>query len=238
MCGRYVLVDPARFLSEFSVLEKRPRLEPRYNIAPDQLVPVVRIVLPERAPRVDMLAWGLVPEWVRDRESRSAAGLINARIESVATKPSFAKAFRSRRCVVLADGFYEWKKTEKRKLPYLVRARDSGPLALAGIWEPRAVAIGREADSCAIITRPALPPVDSLHDRMPAILDPGDLRTWLDPEMHDVGGLKEVLGRTTPADLELLPVGVRVNSPANDDPACIEPATDADTDERFQRRLF
>jgi putative SOS response-associated peptidase YedK len=238
MCGRYTLTDPDRFLAEFSIIEKRPKLERRFNIAPDQLVPVVRIVPPERAARVDMLVWGLVPAWVTDRSKRTAAGLINARIETVAAKPSFAHAFRDRRCVLLADGFYEWRKAEKRRLPYHIRTRDSQPLALAGIWEPAAAGIGREADSCAIITRPALPPVDALHDRMPAILGPGDVETWLDPEIHDVDALTAALGRGSPATLLLSPVGLRVNSPANDDPACIEPAASDELDRGLQRRLF
>lgn len=237
MCGRYTITDPERFFAEFSILVKRPSLEPRYNVAPNQLVAAIRIVPPERAARIDMLVWGLVPAWVTDREKRSAAGLINARIETVATKPSFAASFRDRRCVLVADGFYEWKKSEKRKLPYLIRARDAGPLAIAGVWEPVATAIGRPADSCAIITRPAVPPVDSLHDRMPAILDPADVQTWLDPEMHDVDGLKALLGRA-PVDFDLLPVSTRVNSPANDDAECIEPASGDGLGGPAQRRLF
>jgi putative SOS response-associated peptidase YedK len=238
MCGRYTLADPGRFLAEFSILEKPPKLEPRYNIAPDQLAAVLRIVPPDRAARVDMLVWGLVPTWVKDPSKRGAAGFINARVETVATKPAFAAAFRDRRCVVVADGFYEWRKAEKRKLPYLVRTRDSAPLAIAGIWEPRAAAIGRETDSCAIITVPALPPVDSLHDRMPAILRHGDVETWLDPDVHDADGLKEVLGRGSSVELVMLPVGLRVNSPANDDPGCIEPAAGDELDDVVQRRLF
>jgi putative SOS response-associated peptidase YedK len=238
MCGRYTLADPARFLAEFSILEKRPTLEPRYNIAPDQLVPVVRVVPPDPAARVDMLVWGLVPAWAKDPSKRAAAGFINARVETVATKPAFAGAFRDRRCVVVADGFYEWRKTEKRKLPYLVRTRDSAPLAIAGIWEPRAAAARREADSFAIITVPARPPVDSLHDRMPAILLRADVKRWLDPDVHDVDGLKEALGRAASIDLVMVPVGLRVNSPANDDPGCIEPAAGDGIDADAQRRLF
>jgi putative SOS response-associated peptidase YedK len=238
MCGRYTLTDPARFFAEFNILEKRPTLEPRFNIAPDQRVPVVRIVAPEPSARVDMLIWGLVPKWVTDPTKRAASGLINARIETVATKPSFAGAFRDRRCLVVADGFYEWKKTEKRRLPHHIRMPDSGPFAMAGIWEPMAPAIGRDADSFAIITRPALPPVDSLHDRMPAILDPGDVETWLDPRIHDVASLKLVLGRGSERKLTISPASLRVNSPANDDPGCLDPAAGEEIDRGVQRRLF
>jgi putative SOS response-associated peptidase YedK len=240
MCGRYTLVDPARFLAEFSILEKRPRLEPRYNVAPDQLVPVVRITAPGRAPSVDLLVWGLVPSWAKHENERRAAGFINARVETVAEKPAFAGAFRLRRCLLVADGFYEWKKAEKRTLPYLVRTRDSAPLAIAGIWEPRAAALGRVADSCAIITMPARPPVDALHNRMPAILAHGDVATWLDPDVHDIGVLKTILDRgpSPELELELVPVDVRVNSPANDDAGCIEPAIGHGVEREPQRRLF
>jgi putative SOS response-associated peptidase YedK len=238
MCGRYTLVDPGRFFAEFSIIEKRPTLEPRFNVAPDQLVPVVRIAPPEHEATVEMLLWGLLPGWATDRSKRGAACFINARVETVATKPAFAEAFRDRRCVLMADGFYEWRKAEKRRLPYLVRTCDSAPLAIAGIWEPANVALGRKADSCAIITVPALPPVDSLHDRMPAILRHGDVGMWLDPEMRDVDALKDVLGRGSSIELFMVPVGLRVNNPANDDPECIQPAAGDGVDDGPQRRLF
>jgi len=244
MCGRYTLADPSRAFSEFSILEKAPSLDPRYNIAPAQLVSVIRIVPPERERRVDRLRWGLVPPWASDTarrargEAQSSTGFINARVESVATKPAFARAFRERRCIFVADGFYEWKRVDRRKIPHFIRRPDGGPFAIAGLWEPRAAALGHDADGCALITRPSLPPVDSLHDRMPVVLDPRDVETWLDPEVRDVTRLRQVLARGDDVELVLSAVGPRVNSPANDDPGCIAPLSDAELGRNEQRRLF
>jgi putative SOS response-associated peptidase YedK len=218
--------DPRRCLAEFSVLERRPALEPRYNIAPSQGVWVVRVIGTGHERRLDLLRWGLV------RRPGVAGGLSMVRSESLATRASFAAAFRSRRCLFLADGFYEWKRAGNRSFPHYVHRPGSAPFAMAGIWQPAPPSAGREnelpIDACAVITRPARPPVDAVHDRMPAILGTRHHDAWLDPDYDDLPALTSMLHDDPGFELETSPVGPRVNSPANDDAACTAPATEAE----------
>jgi putative SOS response-associated peptidase YedK len=230
MCGRYSMSDPRRCVEEFSLLEKHPALEPRYNIAPSQGVWVVRMLGTGSGRRLDLLQWGLV---LRSKSAKSAAGLPMVRVESLDTRASFGAAFRSRRCLLLADGFYEWRRAGKRSFPYYFYRPAGAPFAMAGIWYPAPPAREeREGpaplDSCAVITRPAKPPVDAVHDRMPAILAAEHHEAWLDPDFDDTDALTRILGEDPGFVLETLPVGPRVNSPANDDPSCVAPATDAE----------
>jgi len=229
MCGRYTMSDPRRSIAEFSILEKHPTLEvnpaalePRYNIAPSQGVWVIRTVNPGTGPRLDLLRWGLA------RARRPAGGIAMVRVESLATRAPFAAAFRSRRCLFVADGFYEWRRAGQKSFPYYVRRPDRGLLTMAGIWQHAAPGTDRAPlDSCAIITRPARPPVDSLHDRMPAMIAPADHQAWLDPMFDDAAALGRML-EADPVPLETLQVSSRVNTPANDDPSCTDPATEAE----------
>jgi putative SOS response-associated peptidase YedK len=229
MCGRYTMSDPHRSIGEFSILEKHPRLEvspaalePRYNIAPSQGVWVVRMPIAGKGPRLDLLRWGLV------RARPSATGIVMVRAESLASRAPFAAAFRQRRCLFVADGFYEWRRAGKKSFPYHVRRPDQGLLTMAGIWQKAPPGETPAAlDSCAIITRPAGAPVHTLHDRMPAMIAPEDHAAWLDPAFDDTTALERML-EADPAPLEIVPVGPRVNAPANDDPSCIRPVTEAD----------
>jgi putative SOS response-associated peptidase YedK len=144
-----------------------------------------------------------------------------ARAESVASRAPFTSAFRSRRCLLLADGFYEWKRTAKQSFPYHIHRPGHAPFALAAIWEPAIAAEGRsEMDSCAIITRPARSPVSEVHDRMPVMLATEHHEAWLDPAFSDVAALKAMLFEDPKIDLVTVAVGPHVNSPANDDPGC------------------
>jgi putative SOS response-associated peptidase YedK len=225
MCGRYTVTDPAACLAEWSLIERHPVLEPRYNVAPSDPVPIVRLVAPDTSPQVDLLRWGLIPWWGEKLRARAAVptGFIMARAESVASKSPFAAAFRERRCLFVADGFYEWRTFGKRRLPYYVQRQAGRPFTIAGIWEP-----GKEGgpDTCALITRSALFPIDALHDRMPAVIEKADRAAWLDPKESDVEKLRGLLTRATP-DFACFPVSPRVNATANDDPSCVVPVPEA-----------
>jgi putative SOS response-associated peptidase YedK len=217
MCGRFILTEPADALRQLFLFDERPNLGPRYNIAPTQEVPVV--VAEEGVRHLRPMRWGLVPFWAKERAIGNR--LINARSETAATTPAFRSAYRHRRCLVPANGFYEWQKLGKARQPWLIGREDGGAFAMAGLWE-RWDGVGEALFSFTILTTAANDPVRPLHDRMPVILDPADHATWLDPS--DPGGA--ALLRPYPGgDLEAQPVSTRVNSPRHDDPSCIAPVT-------------
>lgn len=216
MCGRFNLRANSATLKEVFPLLEIPELTPRYNIAPTQSVAAVR--LDDHGQRVDMLRWGLIPFWAEDK--KIGYKLINARADSVASKPAFRSAFRKRRCLVLADGFYEWQKTDGKKQPYCIGRSDGRPFAFAGLWEHWDK--GEPINSCTIITTDANDVVRPLHDRMPAILLPTDFDRWLDP----TAGAEELQSLLRPLAAELTrayPVSTHVNNVKNDDPRCLEP---------------
>jgi putative SOS response-associated peptidase YedK len=174
-----------------------------------------------------MARWGLVPYWAEDVKIGNR--LINARAETIERTPAFREAYRRRRCLVPADGFFEWRKEGKTRQPLLIRRKDQAPFAFAGLWERWRQPDGQILRSCSIVTCPANALVAAVHDRMPVILDPGDFERWLDPEATD--------GRTLlhpcPDDwLEAYEVSPRVNSPANDDPECITPLAERAAEQR------
>ena len=191
---------------------------PRYNIAPGDDLPAIENDAPEeiRFPR-----WGLVPSWVDDVEDWPAP--INARAETVAEKPAFRGAFSNRRCLVLADGFYEWKGTRGSKQPYRVVRQDGEPFAMAGLWESREQN-GQSVQTTAIITTDANETLRPIHDRMPVILDPDEERDWL--EGDDEAALHDLLDPANPDALRAYPVSTAVNNPGNDSPAVIEEQPD------------
>ncbi|HEX9296731.1 MAG TPA: SOS response-associated peptidase [Polyangiaceae bacterium] len=224
MCGRYSIADPRRCIEEFSILEKQPALEPRYNVAPSQGVWAVRIVPPRTERRLDLLRWGLLAPG-----ARTSGGIVMARAESLAKRSSFAAAFRTRRCLLLADGFYEWRRDGNQSFPYHVRRTDGAPFGMAGVWEPAPPSDDPlSLDSCAVITRPARPPITMLHDRMPAILAANDHEAWLDPSFDDTDALTKILLHDAGVELVTFPVSPRVNSPANDDRDCLAPIAEGD----------
>jgi putative SOS response-associated peptidase YedK len=191
----------------------------RYNIAPTQEIAAVRITPDSGQRELAMLKWGLVPAWADD--PKTGAHWINARCETAAEKPAFRSAFRQRRCLVPADGFFEWRTEGKRKLPHYITLADGGLFAMAGLWE-RWHREGQTIESCTILTTDANDLVRPLHDRMPVILPPEFYDHWLDPRVHDPEELKSLL-RCFPAErMAVLPVDPAVNSPANDDPRCIQ----------------
>jgi putative SOS response-associated peptidase YedK len=220
MCGRYTLTVPVETLAEeFGVLGPLPDFPPSYNVAPTQEVAAVLADDGER--HLEMLRWGLIPSWADDPGIGSR--MINARSETVAEKPSFRRAFKERRCLIPADGFYEWKRTDNGKQPYYLRMKDGRPFAFAGLWESWNRSGGDGIRSCTILTTDANELVGQVHHRMPVILAPENLDLWLDPDMREADLLLSLLF-PYPADaMEAYPVSRFVNNPSNDAPACIEP---------------
>ncbi len=222
MCGRFSLSTPADIIARFFNLVAVPKLKPRYNIAPTQDCPVVRFDAETKQCSLDMLHWGLIPSWAKDKAIGNR--MINARSESVATKPSFRSAFRRRRCLIVADGFYEWKKLERRKQPYYIRLASAQPFALAGLWEHWEGEGGPPVDSCTIITTEPNELVAPIHNRMPVILRAQNYADWLDPAITDAENTQSLLQPYPPEEMVAFPVSTRVNSPANDVPECVTPA--------------
>jgi putative SOS response-associated peptidase YedK len=221
MCGRFVqATDPDLYADYFSILDP-PRLEPRYNLAPTDPVAVVR---QEDAGRhLRLMRWGLVPGWAKD--PGVGARMFNARAETVADKPAFRAAFRRRRCLIPADGFYEWQPRERGpKQPWYFHTITGHPLALAGLWDRWKRPEGDVLESCTIITAPAAGPVGEVHDRMPVIVEPGDFATWLDPGTVEPGVLKAILAGGRDPRLQAHPVGRGVNRSGNEGPELIRPA--------------
>lgn len=221
MCGRFTLRTPAKAIATLFDLGDVPKWSPRYNIAPSQPIAAVRQNR-SRQRELVMLHWGLIPFWADD--PKIAYRTINARAETVATKPAFRAAFRHRRCLVIADGYFEWKKQDGKKQPYFFHRNDDRPFAFAGLWE-RWEGNGKEIQSCTIIVTEANARQRPIHDRMPVILLPQDYDAWLDPEVDRVR--VEPLLRPYPSDdLEAYRVRTIVNKPQNDVEACIRPADD------------
>ncbi len=220
MCGRFTLSASATTLVRQFNLASFLVWTPRYNIAPTQEVLAV-VNMPDAPDRqARLLLWGLIPPWAE--EPGVGTRLINARAETVATKPAFRRTFRGRRCLILADGFYEWQRQERRKQPFYIHRRDSRPFAFVGLrerWNPQD---GQPIDSCTIITTVANALMEPLHLRMPVILSSADYDVWLDPSVQGAERLQPLL-RLCPAEqMEAYPVSRRVNNPAIGTPGCIE----------------
>ena len=217
MCGRYTLRTPVDTLAErFEIDDTPSSISASYNVAPTQGVATVLVEDGKR--KLEMLHWGLIPSWADDPSIGNK--MINARAETVAEKPSFRKAFRNHRCLVLADGFYEWQKTGNGKQPYYIRMEDGSPFAFAGLWE--SWKDGSEIRSATIITTDANDVVGPIHNRMPVILHPGDYALWLDPGFDEKEPLTTLLKPYPAEAMEAYPVSRRVNSPSNNEPSCIE----------------
>lgn len=218
MCGRYELhTHPAAIALAFG-LAHPPDLRPRYNIAPMQQVPIVRLnAAGER--EIAQVRWGLVPRWAKDPSI--GAKMINARGETAATKPSFRTAFRRHRCLVPADGFYEWQlRREGPKQPMRIGMKDGGVFAFAGLFERWLSPEGEKLDTCTMLTTEANALLRPVHDRMPVIVPPEAYARWLDPALPDPEAL---IAPYADAAMTYWPVSTRVNSVKNDDPKCIEP---------------
>jgi putative SOS response-associated peptidase YedK len=219
MCGRFTLRTPTQAIVEAFDLAGAPELPPRYNIAPTQPAAAIRLDPQQKNRQWSLLRWGLIPSWADDPAIGNR--LINARAETVAIKPAFRHAFQKGRCLVIADGFYEWKKTGSTKQPFYVRLRDDGPFAFAGLsehWQRGDQTI----DSCAIITTEPNELMAGIHDRMPVILSPENYSLWLDGDFRGQAQLLEMLRPFPTEEMEAHPVSTLVNNPRNETAACIE----------------
>ncbi len=244
MCGRFTLRTPATVLIKHFQLDvhgdrQLPLLEPRYNIAPTQEILVVRSDPADGRRRADTMRWGLIPSWSTDPKPGSGPPMINARSETLAEKPMFRSAVRRRRCLIPADGFYEWQESASgargKKQPYYIHRPDGGPFAFAGLWETWTQKGERSPDSarltiesCTIVTTEANSTLSELYERMPVVLAPPDYDAWLDSKVEDPAAIQHLLAPCSDEELVADPVGTHVNRVANDDPRCVE----------IQRSLF
>jgi len=222
MCGRYRLSRRKQVIEErFDSVSGDEEWSPRYNIAPTQPVPIIRQNPKEPRRELTLVRWGLVPPWAKD--SSGAAMVINARSETAATKPAFRDALKFRRCLVPADGFYEWRPIGKTKQPYCFEVNEGELFAFAGLWDRWRDPSGSTIETCSILTTTPNAVTSTIHDRMPVILDSDSYDLWLDPGMKDVGAVSELL---KPSDARLMrcyPVSTRINYVANDDQGCSAP---------------
>lgn len=224
MCGRFVQYSNTEVYASAFAAETLFDARPRYNLAPTQAVLAVRTGesgVRELVP----LRWGLVPSWSKGPDNRYS--MINARAETVDTKPAYRNAFKRRRCLIPSEGFYEWKADKGKKTPFLIRREDGEPFGMAGLWETWHDKDGTAMESCTILVTDANTLVRQLHDRMPVVLSREDFDAWLDPETKDLARLKALLQPAQPAPWTLVEVSRKVNSAKNDSPDLLEPVTAA-----------
>jgi len=233
MCGRYRLSRRKQILEEhFNADFGEQDWTPRYNIAPTQPVPVLR-QRPEKPKRVlSLMRWGLIPSWTK--EASRAAGMINARSETATGKPAFRDPMRFRRCLLPADGFYEWRRTGTSKQPFCFEVSDGELFAFAGLWDGWRDPSGQWIRSCSILTTTPNALTATVHNRMPVILDRDDYDLWLDPDMTKIEAVSEMLKPFAARLMRSFPVSSRINQVANDDEACSAPVEIAEA----QAELF
>jgi putative SOS response-associated peptidase YedK len=221
MCGRYLILSSPQAFRRLFAYREQPNFPARYNVAPTQPVPIVRLANGER--QFALVRWGLIPPWVKD--PRVFTLLVNARAESVNAKPAFRNAMRRRRCLFPADGFYEWKDDGGRKRPFCIRPKDGAPIAFAGLWETWMGPNGEEVESAAIVTTQANRELAELHSRMPAIIPERAFDLWLDCGAFDEATATALLDPAPDGLLEAYEISTAVNRTANDGPALIEPVS-------------
>lgn len=223
MCGRYAITLPPEAVRAYFGYVEQPNFPPRYNVAPTQPIAIVRLERERdgaKARHFALVRWGLIPSWVK--VPRDFPLIINARDDSILTKASFRGAIRHRRCLVIADGFYEWRKTPLKtrapKQPFLIRRPNRGPIAFAGLWESWLGADGSEIDTACIVTTTANGLVGAIHDRMPAILEPKDFDAWLDERATTPEEAMRLIRPAPGETLEMIEIGPDVGKVANDAP--------------------
>lgn len=219
MCGRFAFYSPHEAVARFFGVADAPEIEPRYNIAPTQFVAAVR---ESGGPReVAMLYWGLVPSWAKEKSI--GVRMINARSETLAEKPSFRNAWKRRRCLVLADGYYEWQRSGATKQPYFISFAGGMPFGMAGLWERwRDPGSGEPLESCCIVTTSPAPAIAHVHDRMPVIIPSGAYAEWLDPDNVATDRLARLLAPCGAPGLQARPVSRRVNNARNQGAGLLE----------------
>lgn len=224
MCGRYTITSPGQVIAETFGVAGPVELAPRYNVCPGQDVPVVRTRHGADDRELDLLRWGLVPWFVK--EPGPAARMINARAETAATSPAFREALQRRRCLLPADGFYEWQAASGKrgpKQPFHVRRADGRPMALAGLWERWKGKDGTRIESCTVLTTSPNELLASIHDRMPVVLPPDAWSLWLDRAVQDAARVLPLLVPAPADDMVAAPVSSWVNDPKHDDAQCLAP---------------
>jgi putative SOS response-associated peptidase YedK len=237
MCGRFTQTASGEAIAQAFNLTKPPELSPRYNIAPTQAVGAIAqhskgTAQPEGDRNYRFFQWGLIPSWAKD--PTIGARMFNARAETIAEKPSFRAPFKRRRCLIVADGFYEWqhsgesagaKKTKKQ--PFYIHLKDHHPFGFAGLWDVWEGGDGSYMETCTIITTEPNEKMATLHDRMPVILHAEDYDCWLDPEVQSRDLLQPLLRPYEAANMTLYPVSTAMNTARHEDPDCIEPLAEA-----------
>jgi putative SOS response-associated peptidase YedK len=221
MCGRYTVIASPEVIRALFGYQEQPNFPPRYNVAPTQPIAIVRLVEGKR--HFALVRWGLLPSWVKDPKTFTL--LINARGETAAEKPAFRAAMKRRRCLIPADGFYEWKALGGRKQPYFIRAKSGEPFAFAGLWETWTGPNGEELETAAIVTTTANRTLAAIHDRMPVIVPPAAFDLWLDSDTVDPTTASALIAPAPENLLEAFPVSTQVNRTANDNPKLVEEAS-------------
>ena len=221
MCGRFTLFEADKILSKEFGVSGFPTLSPRNNIAPSQSVAAVRVAPAGTNRELALLRWGLIPSWSKDPSIGNR--LINARAETAHEKPSFRNAFKRHRCLIPANGFYEWQRLERGKQPFYIRMHDGRPFAFAGLWDRWESPDESVIETCTILTTAANDVLAPIHDRMPVILPPPDYDLWLDSGVSERERLSPLLRSFPAQEMEAFPVGPRVNNPKMDDTRCIIP---------------
>lgn len=221
MCGRYAITSAPEAIRALFRYDERPNFPPRYNVAPTQPIPVVRLVDGKRT--FALMRWGLIPAWVKDPKRFSL--VINARGESVLNKPAFRNAMRRRRCLIPADGFYEWREREGRKQPFYIRHASGAPMAFAGLSETWTGPNGEELDTAAIVTTAANRTLSVIHDRMPVVLPPEAFDLWLDCGTVDAPTAAALIAPAADHLFTFYAISSAVNRVANDSPELIAPYT-------------
>ena len=221
MCGRFVITSPPAALRQIFGYLEQPNFPPRHNIAPTQPIPVV--IVENGIRHFRLMRWGLLPAWVKD--PRKFSLLINARAETVQDKPAFKNAVRRRRCLIPADGYYEWQASGPRKRPHFIHRRDGVPIGLAGLAETWIGPNGEELDTVAIVTAAASADLSVLHHRVPVTIAPGDFERWLDCSDDSAEGIMSLLVAPEEGEFAWHEISTRVNRVANDDAQLILPIT-------------
>jgi putative SOS response-associated peptidase YedK len=222
MCGRFTLtVDPAQLKEEFQGASFPDKFAPRFNIAPSQ---AILAIANDGKNAADFFVWGLIPSWAKDPSIGNR--LINARGETLGEKPSFRGAYKYKRCLIPADGFYEWKSLPgtKTKVPHFIHLKNGKPFAFAGLWDEWHAADGSPLRSCTIVTTAPNPLMAPIHDRMPVILQPGDYAEWLDQAPRSADSLQHLIAPFSADLMEAYPVSTLVNSPSIDRAELVQPA--------------
>ena len=223
MCGRYSLSEPEHCIEKLTGSSEGKAIPPNFNICPGTNVSSLQS-LEEKKPVFSLLKWGLIPFWAK--EDKALPSFINARVETITEKPSFRTPFRYRRCLLPADGFFEWKNENGEKVPYFISLENNGPFFFAGIWDKWLSSQGTEIHTCAILTTKARGPIEEIHERMPIIFSDTKYLEWINLEINSPKKVQEILENKPEGSFEIRKVSKYVNNPKNNGVECITPVLD------------